>query len=112
MIVDRLEGNAHYAGKRRQEQIPSAGLIPFTIQRAAQFHEFAGQVVGWTRMGQVVTVPLLLVQPVAAADVGDVLADIVAGPPRGRATDLAGLEPRDLADTARRMLSARGSRSG
>jgi uncharacterized protein YbjT (DUF2867 family) len=106
--VDRLEGNAHYAGKRMQEEILSAGPIPFTIQRATQFHEFAGQVVGWTRVGQVATVPPLLVQPVAAADVGDVLADMVAGPPRGRATDLAGPEPQDLVDMARRTLAARG----
>jgi uncharacterized protein YbjT (DUF2867 family) len=106
--VDRLEGNAHYAGKRMQEEILSAVPIPFTIQRATQFHEFAGQVVGWTRVGQVATVPPLLVQPVAAADVGDVLADMVAGPPRGRATDLAGPEPQDLVDMARRTLSARG----
>jgi hypothetical protein len=26
--VDRLEGNAHYAGKRMQEEILSAGPIP------------------------------------------------------------------------------------
>jgi uncharacterized protein YbjT (DUF2867 family) len=106
--VDRLEGNAHYAGKRMQEEILSSGPIPFTIQRATQFHEFAGQVVGWTRVGQVATVPPLLVQPVAAADVGDVLAEIVASSPRGRATDLAGPEPQDLVDMARRTLSARG----
>ena len=37
-------------------------------------------------MGRVSTVPLLLVQPVAAADVGDVLAEIAAA-------DLAGPEP-------------------
>ena len=105
--VDRLEGNAHYAGQRMQEAILASGPMPFTIQRATQFHEFAGQVVGWTRVGQVATVPLL-VQPVAAADVGDVLAQIVASTPRGRATDLAGPEPQDLVDMARRTLSARG----
>jgi uncharacterized protein YbjT (DUF2867 family) len=106
--VDRLEGNAHYAGKRMQERLLSSGPVPFTIQRATQFHEFAGQVVAWTRVGQVATVPPLLVQPVAAADVGDVLAEIVAGAPQGRATDLAGPEPQDLVDMARRTLSARG----
>jgi uncharacterized protein YbjT (DUF2867 family) len=106
--VDRLEGNAHYAGKRMQEELLSTGPIPFTLQRATQVHEFAGQVVGWTPVGQVATVPPLLVQPVAAADLGDVLADIVAGPPRGRTTDLAGPEPQDLVDMARRTLSARG----
>ena len=106
--VDRIEGNAHFAGKRVQEELLSAGPIPLTILRATQFHEFAGMVVGWTRQGQVATVPPLLVQPVAAADVGEVLALIAVGPPQGRATDLAGPEPQDLVDMARRTLSARG----
>ncbi len=108
VAVDRLEGNAHYAGKRMQEEILASGPVPFTIQRATQFHEFAGQVIRWTRVGQVATLPPLLVQPVAAADVGDVLAEIAASPPQGRATDLAGPEPQDLVDIARRTLSAWG----
>jgi uncharacterized protein YbjT (DUF2867 family) len=108
VAVDRLEGNTHYASKRMQEEILAAGPVPFTIQRATQFHEFAGQVVRWTQVGQVATVPPLLVQPVAAADVGDVLAEIAAGSPHGRATDLAGPEPHDLVDMARRTVSAWG----
>lgn len=80
--VDRFEGNTRYAGKRLQEALLSSGPVPFTIQRATQSHEFAGQVVGWTRVGQVAPVPPLPVQPVAA------------GAPRGRATDLAGPEAR------------------
>jgi uncharacterized protein YbjT (DUF2867 family) len=106
--VDRMEGNAHYAGKRAQEELLSASAVPVTIQRATQFHEFAGTVVAWTRQGQMAVVPPLLVQPVAAADVGAVLAEVAAGPPQGRARDLAGPEPQDLVDMARRTLSARG----
>jgi len=106
--IDRLEGNAHFDGKRRQEQLLSNSPVPVTIQRVTQFHEFAWQVVQWTRQGQVATVPPLLVQPIAAADVGEVLAEIATGAPRGRATDLAGPEPQDLVDMARRTLAARG----
>jgi uncharacterized protein YbjT (DUF2867 family) len=106
--IDRLDGNAHFAGKREQERMLSNGPVPFTIQRATQFHEFAWQVVQWTRAGDSATVPPLLVQPVAAADVGAVLAEIATSDPRGRATDLAGPEPQDLVDMARRTLAARG----
>jgi uncharacterized protein YbjT (DUF2867 family) len=60
------------------------------------------------RQGGVATVPPLLVQPVAAADVGEVLAEIATGQPLGRAIDLAGPEPQDLFDMARRTLAARG----
>jgi uncharacterized protein YbjT (DUF2867 family) len=47
--IDRLEGDAHFAGKRRQEQLLSHSPVPVTLQRATQFHELAGMVIGWTR---------------------------------------------------------------
>jgi uncharacterized protein YbjT (DUF2867 family) len=106
--LDLVEGNAHYAGKRLQEELALAGPVPTTVLRATMFHEFAGMVVGWTRRGDVAVVPPLLIQPVAASDVGLVLAEIATGPPQGRAPDLAGPEPQDLVDMARRALAARG----
>ena len=90
--LDLVEGNAHYAGKRRQEALAQAGPVPVTLLRATEFHEFAEMVVGWTRQGDVAIVPPLLIQPVAASDVGRVLAEIATGPPQGRAPDLAGPE--------------------
>ena len=33
----------YYQGKVRQEEVVAAGQVPWTIQRATQFHEFAGQ---------------------------------------------------------------------
>jgi len=106
--IERIEANAHYAGKRMQEELIQAGGVPYTIQRATQFHEFAEMVVGWTRQGDVAEIPPILVQPVAAADVGHLLAEIAGGKPRGRAVDLAGPGPEDLVDMAQRTLAARG----
>lgn len=106
--VDRVEGNAHYAGKREQERVALAGAIPATIVRATQFFDFAAMVVGWTRQGQAATVPPLLVQPVAVADVADVLVQVAVGESRHGVRELAGPEPHDLVDMARRTLTARG----
>lgn len=106
--LDRVEGNAHYAGKRLQEELVLAGPVPATVLRAAQFHEFAGMVVGWTRRDEVAIVPPLLIQPVAASDVGEALAQLATGGPRRGRIDLAGPEPQDLVDMARRTLAARG----
>lgn len=106
--IERIEANAHYAGKRAQEELILSSGVPFTIQRATQFHEFAEMVVGWTRQGDEAALPPLLLQPVAASDVGEVLAAIATGKPRGRAADLAGPEPQDMVDMARRTLTARG----
>ena len=106
--VDRLEGNAHYAGKRRQEELVEAGPVPATIQRATQFHAFPEQVAGSMERDGVAPIAPLLLQPVAAAEVGEVLAEVAAGQPLGRAPDLAGPLLEDMVDMARRTLAVRG----
>lgn len=108
--LDRIAGNAHYEGKKLQEALVAASPVPWTIQRATQFHEFAGMVVEWTRNGDTATVPPLLIHPVAAADVGAVLAEVAAGPPLRRIVDLAGPQAEDLFDMARRTVAARGEK--
>jgi uncharacterized protein YbjT (DUF2867 family) len=105
--VDRMAGNAHYAGKRRQEALVRRGSIPWTIVRAAQFYEFAEMAAGWTRDGGTAVVSPILVQPLAAADAGDVLAEVAVRDPAGQ-FDLVGPEPQDLVDLTRRVLDARG----
>ncbi|POX60969.1 NmrA family transcriptional regulator [Streptomyces sp. Ru62] len=104
----RVEGNAHYAGKREQERLVAEGPVPWTIVPATQFHDFAATVTGWTERDGVATIPPLLVQPIAPADVADVLAEIATGPPQGRYRDVAGPETQDLVDMARRTNDARG----
>ena len=106
--IDRVEGNAHYAGKREQERLVAAGPVPWTIVPATQFHDFAGMVASWTEQDGVATLAPLLVQPIAPADLADVLAEIAAGEPRGRYVDVAGPGPEDLVDMARRTNEARG----
>jgi hypothetical protein len=44
--VDRVEGNAHYAGKREQERVALAGSVPATIVPVTWCFNFAAMVVG------------------------------------------------------------------
>jgi uncharacterized protein YbjT (DUF2867 family) len=106
--VDSVEGNAHYAGKREQERLVATGPVPWTIVPATQFHDFAAMVASWTEQDGVATIAPLLVQPIAPADVADVLAEIAVGKPQGRHVDVAGPESQDLVDMARRTNEARG----
>lgn len=106
--IHDVEGNPHYAGKREQERLVGAGPVPWTIVPATQFHDFAEMVVGWTEQDGAATIAPLLVQPVAPADVADVLVEVATGEPQGRHPDLAGPETQDLVDMARRTLAARG----
>ena len=82
--------------------------MPWTIVRATQFHDFAATMTRWTEQVGVAPIPPLLVQPMAPADVAAVLAEIATGTPRGRYRDVAGPEPQDLVDMARRTNDARG----
>jgi uncharacterized protein YbjT (DUF2867 family) len=106
--VHRVEGNAHYAGKREQERLVEAAAVPWTIVPATQFHDFAAMVAGWTERDGVATIAPLLVQPIAPADVADVLAEVAVGEPQGRSADVAGPRTEDLVDMARRTIAVRG----
>src|SRR5262249_41669516 len=107
VCVDRVERNAHYAGKRAQEQVALAGPVPASILRATQFHAFAARAGGGTRRGQEAVIAPLLLQPVALADVADVLVEVALGEPLRGMRELAGPETQDLVDMARRTLAAR-----
>jgi uncharacterized protein YbjT (DUF2867 family) len=106
--LHRVEGNAHYAGKCQQERLVEAGPVPWTIVPATQFHDFAAMVTSWTEQDGVATIAPLLVQPVAPADIAEVLAEVVTGDPQGRYPDVAGPETQDLVDMARRTNEVRG----
>ena len=108
--IDRVDDNAHYAGKREQERLVAAGPVPWTIVPATQFHDFAAMVTSWTEQDGVATIAPLLVQPIAPADIADILAEVAEGEPQGRVADVAGPEPQDLVDMARRTNDARGHR--
>jgi uncharacterized protein YbjT (DUF2867 family) len=106
--LDRLPDHGHYAGKREQERLALSGPVPASVVRATQFFDFAAQMVNWMRRGQSVTLPPLLVQPVAVTDVADVLVEVAVGEPVNGICELAGPETQDLVDMARRTLAARG----
>jgi uncharacterized protein YbjT (DUF2867 family) len=106
--IDRVD-IGYYRAKRRQEEMIGAGPVPSTVLRATQFFEFAAQMVGHA-VGPFVPAPRMLCRPVAAREVAAELVRVAAGPPRGRATDIAG--PRELwmHEMIRRFIAARGLR--
>jgi uncharacterized protein YbjT (DUF2867 family) len=65
-------------------------------------------VTSWTERDGVATIAPLLVQPIAPEDIADILAEVAVGEPQGRYADVAGPEPQDLVDMARRTNEARG----
>ncbi|MEV6238664.1 SDR family oxidoreductase [Lentzea sp. NPDC051838] len=106
--VRTVPGNPHHAGKRAQEDAVEAGPIPYTIVPATQFYDFPATFVGWVEHDGVAQLPPLLMQPIAPADVADVLARVAVGTPQGRHRDIAGPETHELVDMARRTLAVQG----
>ena len=105
--IDRVPFD-YYVGKLRQEELVTSGPVPWTILRAAQFHEFAGQLLGGLTFGPIGLAPRMPVRPVAAAEVAAHLARLAVEPPRRATLDLAGPHREDLASMARRTARRDG----
>jgi uncharacterized protein YbjT (DUF2867 family) len=107
--IDRV-GAGYYQGKLAQEQLIAAGGLPWTVLRATQFHEFAGQLLQRSP-GPLVVVPRMPVQTVAAREVADQLVALATGPAVGGfAPEIAGPEVHELADLVRQVLRRREQR--
>jgi uncharacterized protein YbjT (DUF2867 family) len=99
----------YYRGKRVQEELLLADHRPSSVLRATQFHEFAGQLLDRMR-GPVAVVPRMRIQPVAAQEVGEALAELAVGEPVGMAPELAGPREESLVDLVRQVVKARSQR--
>lgn len=108
--IDDIDAS-YYAGKLAQERAVREGPVPYTIARAAQFHEFAGQLLAGMK-GPVVVMPRMLMRPVACREIGAHLVAVAETGPVGRAPDLVGPRDEELADLARRQLRFDGIRRG
>ena len=76
---DRFSAGYNVA-KVAHEQSALAGPLPARILRAAQFHEFVGQLLDWGTQDGVAYVPVMLTQLVAARTVAERLVDLALAP--------------------------------
>jgi uncharacterized protein YbjT (DUF2867 family) len=107
--IDKFEGG-YNAAKLAQEQTLLEGRLPVRIVRAAQFHEFVDELVGWMIQDGVAYLPEMRTQLVAARVVAEALADAAEEPEieNGRITEVAGPQEERLADVAARLFASRG----
>jgi uncharacterized protein YbjT (DUF2867 family) len=105
--IDRVP-LGYYQGKLAQEKALAGSSVPVSILRATQFHEFPVQYLKRVH-GRWVFLPRWTVQPVAAREVGALLAELATGAPTP-ITELAGPRVENMADLARRVIAARGEK--
>lgn len=109
--VDKAAGRGYYAAKLAQEAAATKGEVPALILRAAQFHDFARQLMGWTTKGPIALVPRQQIQSVAVETVAKHLVKLAMNPdqPTGAIVELAGPERGHLVDQMVRVRNAAGN---
>ena len=111
--IDEVD-SGYYRAKLDQERVARreaerAG-VGHTIVRVSQFHDFVELVFDRYRLGPVVLVPPLHIQPVHLDEVADQLLATAGQAPTGRARDLIGPQPEELPDLMRRYAATRPDR--
>ncbi|WP_170850087.1 MULTISPECIES: NAD(P)H-binding protein [unclassified Beijerinckia] len=108
--IDTAADFAYYAVKLEEERRIIASGLPYSILRAAQFHNLVHAILMRLNTAPMVMyVPRgVVLRPVDIRTVADRLADIAQGPPRKRCRDLVGPEQRPIESLARQWLRARG----
>jgi uncharacterized protein YbjT (DUF2867 family) len=108
--IDRFT-SGYGAAQVAHEQAALAGPVPARILRAAQFFEFVEVLMTWSRQGEVVYLPKMRTQAVAARTVAEALAALAFAPePAAGAPipEIAGPREEYLPDMAALLASRRG----
>ncbi|MDQ7809455.1 SDR family oxidoreductase [Amycolatopsis sp. A133] len=108
--ADLVPDLVYYRAKVLQEEILKAGPLPYSIVRATQFFEFVGAAMSWTSDENTVRLPATRVQPIAADDVAQAVADVSMGAPLRGTRNIAGPEVFTLDELGRITLAAQGDR--
>ncbi|MFF4656441.1 SDR family oxidoreductase [Streptomyces sp. NPDC001381] len=102
---------AYYRAKHEVEQLLEASGLPYTILRAAQFHDMLHFAL--SRAARLPVLPVLArtsFQTVDTAHVASRTAELAVDEPRGRVADLPGPQTLTMTEMARAHLRASGTR--
>ena len=90
--ADRLTDSPYLQAKLSQENLIRATVTPHTIIRATQFFEFVRGMVRSATKGNLVHLPHVLFQPMAADDVAQAVADAALAVPANATSEIGGPE--------------------
>jgi uncharacterized protein YbjT (DUF2867 family) len=107
VAIDRTD-NGYFRAKVAQEKLIERSGIPYTIIRATQFMEFLGGIADSSADGNMVRLPPVLFQPIAADDVAGLVAEAALAAPRNGIVEIAGPERAPFNQIVARYLQAVG----
>jgi uncharacterized protein YbjT (DUF2867 family) len=105
---DGLPDSGYLRAKVAQEKLIGDASIPFTIVRATQFFEFALTIADGATDGDVVRLPHVLFQPMAADDVAAAVCEISQRAPADGVIEIAGPEQFRFDEFIQQALTAKG----
>ena len=105
--IDRTD-NGYFRAKVAQEKLIESSGIPYTIIRSTQFLEFLGGIADSSADGNMVRLPPVLFQPIAADDVAAIVAEVALAAPRRGIVEIAGPERAPFNEIVARYLKAVG----
>jgi uncharacterized protein YbjT (DUF2867 family) len=107
--VDRIPLRYYLAKKECERLIETSGL-PFTIQRATQFHSLVFRLFATQRRLPLLVAPAFDFQPIDVRDVADRVVEHVAAGPREWVPEIGGPEVRSANSLAQSYLAATARR--
>src|SRR5215467_3146174 len=107
VAIDRTD-NGYFRAKVAQEKLIKTSDIPYTIVRSTQFLEFLRGIADSSADGNIVRLPPVLFQPIAADDVAANVADVALAAPRSGIVEIAGPERAPFNEIIARYLKAIG----
>ncbi len=99
---ERLTESGYFRAKIAQEKLIKASSIPYSIVRATQFFEFVKSIADTATDGNMVHLPPVLIQPMAADDVANAVGRVAMDPPVNGTVEVAGPEQFRLDELIRR----------
>jgi uncharacterized protein YbjT (DUF2867 family) len=104
--TDQLAESGYFRAKIAQENLIKESSIPYTIVHATQFFEFLKGLADISMVGDIVHLPPVLFQPMAADDVASAVAKIAVGKPVNGIVEIGGPEQFRVDELVRRRLAS------
>jgi len=104
--TERMLASGYFRAKIAQENLIKQGPIPYSIVRATQFYEFVKGIADPSTKGNKVSLPPVLIQPMAAEDVASAVGRVAVGSPINGMVEVGGPEKFHLDEFIRLGLSA------
>jgi len=101
-----LPNSGYLRAKVAQENLIKEGSIPYTLVHATQFFEFTKRIADEATIGNKVSLPPVLFQPIAADDVATALCRVATSLPLNDSIEIAGPDVFRFDELIRQRLSA------